>query len=221
MMRLRGITRSYRWFILRWLFLVTIVSTCCLASYGVPDAVTYDDMLNMGSGMILDPLTINVHESHLVARQSNESVQLNNNAVVGMDLAPGTTDFWTFSPSRLNITDPTNSTILYITVNTCTQPFPKTGLNATEIYAKGGPPQLSLFVSTDPRNKLPGPSSDSALQNVTQFVSGFVNATLSGISSDVYLSVSALNTSSDYQGSWSYQIGTSTTGDFASFFLLT
>ena len=174
----------------------------------------YNDLLPVDAGTLIDSVSINVHESHLVARQSNVSTPLGNNAVVGMDLAPGTTDFWTFSPSLLNITDTTNTTTLYITVNTCTQPFPKPGLNATEVYAKGELPPLQLYVSTSPANKLPGPSADSSLQTVLQLVAGFANVTLPGVPSDVYISVSALNTSSDWQGSWSYQLGTSTTGRF-------
>ena len=207
-----GFRDPHRSIILRWLFLATIASSCCLATSSFPDSPIYGELSNLDSGGIIDSLSLGIQKSHLVVRQSNESNPLSDNAVIGMDLAPGTTDFWTFSPSQLNVTNEGGSITLYITVNTCTQPFPKAGLNATQIYQQSVLPPLSLYVSTDPSNKLPGPSADSSRQNVTQLNAGFANMTLSDVSSDVYISVSAQNTSSDWQGSWSYQLGTSTTG---------
>jgi Stretch-activated Ca2+-permeable channel component len=157
----------------------------------------------------LDSLQLDTTHFHLVSRQSNASLQLTDNAIVAMNIVPGAIDFWTFSPSSLNIS---GGASLYITVSTCTQPFPKAGLNATQVYASGAPPALQLYVSRDSSNSRPGPGSDFSKQNMTVFSQGFVNVTLTDISNDVFISVVSQDVSSDWQGDWSYQLGSSITG---------
>ena len=135
--------------------------------------------------------------------------QLSDNSIVPKTINPGTTDFWTFSPSSLNVS---SSSTLYITINVCTQPFPKVGLNATEIYANETLPSLQLYISQDSSNPQPGPASDPSLQDLATLSQGFASYNISGVSADVFLSVVAQNVTSNWQGSWSYQLATSTKG---------
>lgn len=200
--------RDPRWprlaFVLSFLFLATYHSTLCQAfSHDLP----YNGFVDGDSGRILDSLFVDSHESHLVARQSNESVQLHDNAIVPMAINPETTQFWTFSPSELNIT---GSPTLYITISACTQPSPAVGLNTTEVYENNVAPRLQLFVSINPSNTRPGPGSDPSTQQSAQLSQGFANFTLSNVSSNVYISVAAPSLPSEWQGQWTYQLGTST-----------
>jgi hypothetical protein len=200
--------------ILLYLLLAAILSTLCLASESFTDVILYNDLLGMDIGSVLDSLPLLGHENHLVSRQSNESRQLQDDSIVPIEILPGTTEFWTFSPSFLNLTQSSTGSTLYITVSACTQPFPKVGLNATEIYAKGSPPALQLYLSKDSSNSRPGPHADATRQNMTELIRGFasINVTLTDLKKDVYIAVSAQNITSDWQGDWTYQIGSSTKG---------
>jgi len=144
----------------------------------------------------------------LVTRQSNESTQLQPSTITSQDISPATTDFWTFPISQLNLT---GSTTVYFTVSACTQPFPRPGLNATQIYMNETLPPLQVYVSTDAANSRPGPGSNPPIQPANLTL-GYVNFNVSGVTGDVFLSVVAGNVSSDWQGSWSYEIGASTDG---------
>jgi Stretch-activated Ca2+-permeable channel component len=201
-------------FILLFLLLATSFLPPCLASESFADVILYDDVLGMDIGSAFEALPLLRRESHLVARQSNESRQLSDNSIVPIEILPGTTEYWTFSPSFLNFTKNYTGSTLYITVGACTQPFPKVGLNATEIYAKESPPTLQLYYSTDSANTRPGPHSDATRQNMTELSQGFtsVNITLADLKKDVNIAVYAQNITSDWQGSWTYQIGSSTKG---------
>jgi Stretch-activated Ca2+-permeable channel component len=141
----------------------------------------------------------------LVTRQSNESTQLQPNAITSKDISPATTDFWTFPTSQLNLT---GSTTVYFTVSVCTQPFPRPGLNATQIYLNETLPPLQIHVSANSR---PGPGSNSSVQPA-ELSLGYAAVNVSGVTGDLFLSVVAGNVSSDWQGSWSYEIGASTQG---------
>jgi calcium channel MID1 len=185
------------------LLLATLLPRVCVATI-------FEDMVYRAmdmDGVVIDSLLDGRHP-HLVERQSNVSVLLADNSVVGMDINPASTDFWTFP---FNSSNPGNGTV-YITVSTCTQPFPNVQLNATEVYANGTPPALQLYVSTDPSNTRPGPGQDDSRQTTQTFTNGFVNITLNSVTSDVYITVLSHNISADWQGSWSYQLGTSTQG---------
>jgi hypothetical protein len=203
------LTRSYIPSTLLYLFLVTFWYTNCLASTSLEMDGLLPESLNKDVGSGLDSLLVESHEFNLVTRQSNESVQLSDNSIVPKDINPGTSDFWTFSPSLLKVS---SSSTLYITISVCTQPFPKVGLNATEIYTNETLPPLQLYISQDSSNPKPGPGSNSSLQNLQTLSGGFASYNVSGISTDVFLSVVAQNVPSNWQGSWSYQLGTSTKG---------
>src|SRR5947207_1003611 len=153
-------TRSYRPSILLHLFLATFWCTNCLATTSFDNDGLYAGLLNKDMESGLDSLVVKSQEFNLVTRQSNASVQLSDNSIVPKDIIPGTTDFWTFSPKLLNVS---SSSTLYITINVCTQPFPKIGLNATEVYANETLPPLQFYISEDSLNSRPGPGSDSSL----------------------------------------------------------
>jgi hypothetical protein len=191
------------------LFLVTCFCITCLASTPSADDVWINDLSDNGPGAIINPLLSDSHTSVLVTRQSNDSVLLNDNSIITKTISPGTTDFWTFSPSFLNIG---GSVTLYITISACTEPSPKVGLNATQIYTSETLPSLQLYVSTDSSNPRPGPTSDSSTQTLSELSQGFANITVLDISNDVFISVVAQNIPSNWQGTWSYQLATSTKG---------
>lgn len=141
----------------------------------------------------------------LVTRQSNESTELQPNAITSKDISPASTDFWTFPTSQLNLT---GSTTVYFTVSACTQPFPRPGLNATQIYLNETLPPLRIYVSANSR---PGSGSNLSVE-LTELSLGYAAVNVSGVTGDLFLSVVAGNVSSDWQGTWSYEIGASTQG---------
>ena len=191
------------------LFLATFYALTLLASPHQHGAI-YDDPLLLG---ILPNSPVPVQQrdpSHqLIARQSNESTSLPANAIVSKDISPETTDFWTLSLGQLNVS---GSATVYITVSTCTQPFPKPGLNATQIYLNETLPPLQIYVSTDAANSRPGPASNPPIQP-QDLKMGYASVNISGVTNDVFLAVVTGNISSKWQGSWSYQIGASTQGN--------
>src|SRR5579859_1417785 len=197
-----------------WLLLATtFVSTLCLASMPFEGDRLHDSILGIDIEAATEVLSLQGGDtSHLVSRQVNESRQLTDNSITPKEISPGTLDFWTFPASQWNSSTANIGSTLYITVSACTQPFPRTGLNASEVYARGSPPALRLYLSTDSANKQPGPSSDPAKQNMTTLSLGFANMSLvlTDMKQDVHISVSAQNISSDWQGTWTYQIGVST-----------
>jgi Stretch-activated Ca2+-permeable channel component len=191
------------------------MSTLCMASMPFEGDGLYDGLLGIDMETSTDVLSLQGDASHLVSRQVNETRQLTDNSISPREIVPGDLDFWTFPASQWNSSKTKNNSTLYLTVSACTQPFPRTGLNTTEVYASGSPPALRLYVSTDPSNKQPGPSSDPARQNMTELSYGFANMTLvlPDITKDVYITVASQNISSDWQGTWTYQIGASTQGN--------
>jgi len=197
-----------------FLFLVTWLSLLnCLASAGFEqqqDGVNVFEALLGNTGESLPQLANGVVGSqHLTARQLNATFDLNDNSSITREIAPANIDYWTFSPSRLNVTAGSS---LYLTLSVCTQPFPRPGVNATEVYTSQTLPPLQLYVSTDVSNTHPGPGVDSTTQAVSSTSQGFANFTISSISSDVHLSIVSSNTTSDWLGSWTYSLGSSTFG---------
>jgi len=155
------------------------------------------------------PLQQRDPSQQLVARQSNESITLPANAIVSHDISPETTNFWTLSLAHLNVS---GSEMVYITVSICTQPFPRPGLNATQVYLTETLPPLQIYVSMDGANSRPGPGSNPPIDPLNLTL-GYASVDLLGVTNDVFLSVVAGNISSNWQGSWSYQIGASTQGN--------
>ena len=188
------------------LFLATVCALMLMASPHQNGAF-YDDLL------VLDILPDNPvplqQRQQLVARQSNESISLPANAIVSQNISPETTTFWTLSLAHLNVS---GSQTVYITVSICTQPFPRPGLNATEIYLSETLLPLQIYVSMDAANSRPGPGSNPPI-NPLDLTLGYASVNLSGVTNDVFLAVVAGNISSNWQGSWSYQIGASTQGN--------
>lgn len=189
------------------------MSTLCFASMPFEGDGLYDSLLGINIEAATEVLSLQGGDtSHLVSRQVNESRLLTDNAITPKEISPGNLDYWTFPASQWNSSKANIGSTLYITISACTQPFPRTGLNATEVHARGSPPALRLYVSTDPANKQPGPTADTTRQNMTSLSFGFANMSLvlMDTKQDVHISVSAQNISSDWQGTWTYQIGVST-----------
>lgn len=98
-------------------------------------------------------------------------------------------------------------TTIYISGNTCSQPtWSGTGTQSA------GPPQLTLYVSTESGNKNLGPNGRN--QDVYPFDNGFVNASVNSASGDWYAAVSAPELASNFTGSWNYQLAASIDGYF-------
>jgi len=172
----------------------------------------FDSLLGIDIGAAKDALSLQGETSHLVSRQLNESIPLVDSSITPKEISPEGLDFWIFPASQWNTSSAKIGSTLYLTLSACTQPFPRTGLNATEVYTQGSPPALRLYFSTDPSNRQAGPRSHQARQNMTTVSFGFANTSLvlSNATQDVYIGVSAQNISSDWQGTWTYQIAAST-----------
>nr|OQO32417.1 hypothetical protein B0A51_00205 [Rachicladosporium sp. CCFEE 5018] len=92
---------------------------------------------------------------------------------------------------------------VFISVNTCLQPtYNGTGTQTA------GPPQLTLYVSSDNENGTPGPGGDESKQFAVPLDEGFANYTLS-TSGDLYMAVHAPDLTSDFAGGWNYDIAVS------------
>jgi calcium channel MID1 len=92
---------------------------------------------------------------------------------------------------------------VYFSANTCMQPQLKP--DATTMDA----PQLTMYVSTNPMNTMPGPGSNLNLQTWHVFTEGaiMVNVTTSD---DVYIAISAPNvTSAFFDGGYNVQVAAS------------
>ncbi|KAI2623312.1 stretch-activated Ca2+-permeable channel component-domain-containing protein [Hypoxylon sp. NC1633] len=83
------------------------------------------------------------------------------------------------------------SKTLWISANTCEQPWPISPSKTTT-----PPPQLTLYVSTSSENTSPGPSQNEKNQKTITFNEGAVMFNTS-VNRDVYLSIVAPNVSSD------------------------
>ncbi|KAI9746559.1 MAG: stretch-activated cation channel mid1 [Claussenomyces sp. TS43310] len=88
---------------------------------------------------------------------------------------------------------------LYITITTCLQPYPVDSSGAA-----GPPPQVTLYVSTSSGNDSPGPGSTLA-QEMVILEEGYGNITINA-TGDVYLAVSAPNTTNQYSQTDVYNI---------------
>ncbi|KAK3326251.1 stretch-activated Ca2+-permeable channel component-domain-containing protein [Apodospora peruviana] len=104
-----------------------------------------------------------------------------------------------------------SSRTIYISANTCEQPQPR-DLSKTQ----PDPPQLTLYVSTDPSNEQPGPNAKSSSQVLFAFTEGAVmyNLTTDNV---VYIGVHAPNVSTEYMGQYNVHIAASTDMFFHTF----
>jgi len=101
-----------------------------------------------------------------------------------------------------------SSRTVYISANTCLKPPQKAG-SKTEIE----PPQLMLYVSTDPSNESPGPKADPSSQVALNFTEGAVIHKLT-TDGDVYVGIHAANVTADFQGGYNCNVAASTDGFF-------
>ena len=97
--------------------------------------------------------------------------------------------------------------LTYVSLNTCDQAQPNT------TKWNGAPPQLQLYISTSSSNQKPGPSSTN--QQEIPVDGGFGGISLN-VSSDVWIGVAAPQ-SSDFNGSYNYEITASTNASYASY----
>ncbi|MCJ1353532.1 MAG: stretch-activated cation channel mid1 [Icmadophila ericetorum] len=97
---------------------------------------------------------------------------------------------------------------LYLTLNVCNQPSPVEG------DPDHPPPQLKLFVSTNPSNQFPGDNSGT-IQNPNPTVDGGWSEFQIETSSDVYIGIEA-QTDSSFQGTYNYEI-TASIDDYYTF----
>ncbi|KAJ9142542.1 Stretch-activated Ca-permeable channel [Coniochaeta hoffmannii] len=105
-----------------------------------------------------------------------------------------------------------SSKMIFISANTCTQPNPDPDKTSMD------PPQLTMFVSTNPKNQSPGPSADANTQVVVEFVEGAVmyNTTTTG---DVFIGIHAPNVSSSlFMGqTYNFEVAASSEAYFHSY----
>jgi hypothetical protein len=92
-------------------------------------------------------------------------------------------------------------TTVYLSLTTCQKPL------ANVTNPQDGFPQLQMYVSTSKELQQPGPGKDDSLQDIHTAVGGHVGITID-TDSDVFIGVAAPN-STDYMGSYKYQIAAS------------
>ncbi|CAG7942847.1 unnamed protein product [Penicillium nalgiovense] len=92
-------------------------------------------------------------------------------------------------------------TTVYLSLTTCKKPH----TNKTD--SQGGFPQLQVYVSNSEKLQQPGPGKDDSQQDIHTAVGGYVGITID-TDSDVFIGVAAPN-STDYTGSYAYQIAAS------------
>ncbi|KAM7221675.1 hypothetical protein V8F06_002883 [Rhypophila decipiens] len=100
---------------------------------------------------------------------------------------------------------------VYISANTCEQPQRKTRSNSDQ-----GPPQLTLYVSTDPSNESPGPQADASTQVTFNFTEGAIMYNLT-TERPVFIGVHASNASTEFQGGYNFRVAASTDTFFHSY----
>lgn len=100
---------------------------------------------------------------------------------------------------------------VYISATTCEQPQRKTASAPEQ-----GPPQLMLYVSTDPSNETPGPQADSSTQVLFNFTEGAIMYSLTS-EKPVYIGIHAPNATTEFQGSYNFRVAASTDTFFHSY----
>lgn len=171
----------------------------------------------------------------LVGRQQEESLELENNKMERIEIAPNKTITFKFKKSQLGprsvlgevsiaptSDDASNATSdadegrlvkrqaqsrLWISANTCRQPTPTINLVTDPV------PQLTLWVMTSTSSAPARPSSSGKPVGNSTFHGGHANYTLA-TNEDVYVAVSAPALTLGWTGSWSFEIAASTDGGF-------
>ena len=101
----------------------------------------------------------------------------------------------------------TDTTMLYITLNICDQPQPKTK------NPNGAPAPLQLYISTDPKNRIPDKDNNNHAVSIEY---GYGVQSFNA-SDDVYLSVTAPEKSSQFNGRYSYELTASVDQAFTTY----
>jgi calcium channel MID1 len=91
---------------------------------------------------------------------------------------------------------------VYISANTCIQPQP----NSTSAGLQA--PQLTLYISTSAQNTCPGPGKDPNSQKSLTFTEGAVIYNMTS-STDVYIGISAANSTAGLDGGYNFQVAAS------------
>jgi calcium channel MID1 len=170
-----------------------------------------------------------VENLHSVSSRATEAIvsALENNSPQNLNIDFGQTQNWIFSMQNIKpgITGPqlphdnTTDAVqvqardelrrrqdeqrVYVTVNTCLQPMASDPGNSGNII----PPQLTMYISTNPSNTNPGPFVSDPQQQIVEFSGGYALATVNA-SNDVHVGISALNVTG-FIGSWNYEIAAS------------
>jgi calcium channel MID1 len=141
----------------------------------------------------------------IIGRLDPDIMPLPNNRFDERNIVPGATpQYYVFTKDSS-----TSGNTLYITLNTCLQPSNPNDPTGS----KGAPPPVEVYVSTSAQNQRPGSNQPSSAQTKTQAVGGFVGITLQP-TSDVFIGVSAPNTTTFTQGVYSVQIAVSIDAPF-------
>ena len=201
-----------------------------------PILLDIDSGLEEHESLVTDDEGVSAVEiSDIHSRAPDGVAMLSNNEAQNRNIRPGETQSWVFTKDALNSlpgllgpglpkdsdtgSDPLRSReelrkrqttkTLYMTLNTCIQP----SSNGTS-RAMNTPPQLKMWMSQSSSIQKPGPAFEpDPNQKEVSVEGGFGNIVLSDINDDVYLGVSAPNTS-DYTGVWNYEIAGSIDAPF-------
>ncbi|KAJ5787476.1 hypothetical protein N7457_002466 [Penicillium paradoxum] len=92
-------------------------------------------------------------------------------------------------------------TTVYLSLTTCSKP------HTNKTNPQDGFPQLKLYISTSKKLEEPGPGKDNSLQEIYTAVGGYVGITVD-TDNDVFIGIAAPN-STDYVGSYTYELGAS------------
>ncbi|KAL6713099.1 hypothetical protein ACLMJK_009220 [Lecanora helva] len=173
-----------------------------------------------------EPEFIGVDRS-IIGRATGDDQALANNDPGQLNIEQGDDQFWTFpkqalfgpkSPDSPGLPpplqslinspepEPADERILYISLNTCLQPAPKSS------DAKNPPDQLKLYVSTNSNNKRPRLGNSDYAIEVDE---GFASLNFSA-KDDVYFGISAPK-DDDFDGVYNYQLTASIDGLYVSY----
>lgn len=152
---------------------------------------------------------------HVFGERQTEALLLENNEAQNLNIEPGVSQFWIITKDTINgpsgqqgpglpgsrLSKRQAPKEVYISINTCLQPVHNTTSDQSESPI---PPQLSLFVSQDPSNQKPSPSSGSEQQSQIVLNGGYALVQLQ-TDSEIYIGVTAPNTTA-FVGVWNYEI---------------
>ncbi|KAI9037359.1 MID1 family protein [Aspergillus affinis] len=183
--------------------------------------VQFPYALESHQGLVLEDATDETGETRgleIIRRAPAESSALSDNKSKKSTIKLGQMQWWYFPQDAGNdkTTNKTSSDqihenlkrsrTVFISLTTCSKP----SADKADSGHEQSLPQLEVYVSISNSVQKPGPDEDFSNQMVTKSEDGYMSiATLA--QGDVYIGVAAPN-SSDYSGSYSYEIAASTDG---------